>query len=549
MSKLIIYGEEARQKMKSGVDQIAKAVVTTLGPKGRNVAIEKPWGFPDSIHDGVSVAREVELKDPFENIGAQMVKEASSKTNDIAGDGTTTALLLAQSIVEEGLRNVTSGSNPMFLKKGIEKAVKFVTDYLEKLSIKLKTSKDIENVATISAADETIGKTVAQAIEKVGTDGTVTAEPSNGTELEVEFKDGLEFRSPWASHYFITNPTRMEAELSGEKEDIYVLVTDKKVTSPNEIIPFLEGFVQFGKNLCVIAGNLEGGALSILAGNHLRGIIRCVATRAPYSGLRQKDFLLDVAALTGARLISDEEGVKLENITQEDLGKAKKVISNKETTVVVADESDSVKARIVSIKEEISKEKNVNLRERLEDRLSKLIGGIAVISVGASTEVEMKEKVERVKDAIGATRAALEEGIVPGGGVALLRAARALKERINEATLAKGTIKEELLGMEIVERALYKPLWWIADNAGEKADHVVEKVAEAENPNVGYNVYNGQYEDMIEAGVIDPVKVTRHALMNAASVAIMVLTTEALICEEPEEKEDNSPIDPRKRRP
>lgn len=531
MPKLTLYGEEARKKLKEGVDEVAKAVSTTLGPKGRNVALERPWGVPNVVHDGVTVAREIEPKDPFANLGAQMIKESASKTNDIAGDGTTTSMILAQAIVEEGLKNVTSGANPMFIKKGIEKAVEFCNKELERISVKIQDPSQVEQVATISAADETIGKLVASAIEKVGKDGVLTTEEGNTAETTVEFKDGMEFKAGIVSPYFVNNPTRMEAVI----KDAIILITDKKLSSPNEMIPFLESVVKMNKNIAIICGDIEGAALSLMIANKMKGILNAIVVKAPYGKEKRQDFLEDLAALTGGRVLTDDEGVHLETLQADDLGHAKTIISNKNETIVVADKNETTKARITQLQGEVANEKNALLIERLEERIARLLGGVAVIEVGASTEVEMKEKVERVKDAMGATKAAIDEGVVAGGGVALTKVAKSLKAEIIDNFTGDD---EEKIGLKIVEKALIKPLWFVASNAGEKADAIVDRVIKAEQDNLGYNVFNSKFEDMFKAGVIDPVKVTRNALINAASVAMMVLTTEALVVEDKEDKKE-----------
>ncbi len=535
MPKIVIYGEEARTKLKAGVDAIAKAVVTTLGPKGRNVSIERQWTHPHVVHDGVTVAREIELKDPFENQGAQMVKEASSKTNDVAGDGTTTSMVIAAAVVEEGLKNVTAGANPMVLKKGIEAAVDFVNKFLQKSAVKIESKAQMAEVARISSASEEIGGMVADALEKVGKDGTVTAEESGTLFTEIEYKEGLEMKGGWLSPHFVTNVERMEAEV----EDCRVLITDRDLSSPNEMLRFLQGMIETHKvsNIVVIANNVEGPALAMLVVNKMKGIIKAIAVKAPRGGERQREILEDIAALTGGKVVSEDRGVELDNFDITDLGSAKKVIATKDTTIIVADKGPAVQERMDALRKSIADAKSPLEKERYEDRLAKLEGGVAVITVGAATEVEMKEKVERVKDAIGATKAALDEGIIPGGGVGLIEAADQLREHIGKLADEDAVAGDEKLGMEIIVRALEKPLWWIAANAGEKADHVVEKVRELNTPaaaGIGYNVYTGKYENMIEVGVIDPVKVSRHAVIHGSSVAMMVLTTECLIAEDPD---------------
>ncbi|MEM3063267.1 MAG: chaperonin GroEL [Nitrososphaerota archaeon] len=534
MAKQLVYAEEARAKLKEGVDAVAKAVATTLGPKGRNVALDKKWGAPSVVHDGVTVAKEIELEDPFANMGAQLVKEAASKTNDTAGDGTTTATVLAQAIIEAGLRNITAGSNPMILKRGIEKAVEVVVEELKKMAKPVKGKAEIAQVATISAADQTIGNLVAEALEKVGKDGVVTVEESKSLETNVEYKEGMEFDKGYISAYFITNPDRMEAAI----EDPYILITDKKISAISDILPLLENLVKTSKNLVIIADEVEGEALATLVVNKLRGTFNVLAVKAPGFGDRRKAMLEDIAVLTGGTVISEDLGKKLENTSIEDLGRAKKVVSTKESTLIVADGNEQqVAARIAQIKKEIEMTDSEFDKEKLEERLAKLSGGVAVINVGAATEVEMKEKVERVKDAVGATKAAIEEGIVPGGGVALIRAGNTLDKLMSSVNN-----DEEKLGIKIVSEALTKPTWYLAANAGAKADAVVERIIK-ETGNVGFNALTGEFEDLVAAGIIDPVKVTRSALQNAASVSIMVLTTESLITDLPEKKE-SSPVPP-----
>ena len=535
MAKQLIYAEEARVKLKEGADAVAKAVATTLGPKGRNVAIDKKWGAPSVVHDGVTVAKEIELEDPFVNIGAQLVKEAASKTNDVAGDGTTTATVLAQAIIDAGLKNITAGANPMILKRGIEKAVETVVSELAKMAKPLKGKDEIAQVATISAADGTIGDLVAEALEKVGKDGVVTVEESKGLETNVEYKEGMEFDKGYISPYFITNPDRMEAEI----EDPYILITDKKISALSDLLPLLENLVKVTKSLVIIADEVEGEALATLVVNKLRGTFNVLAAKAPGFGDRTKAMLEDIAILTSGTVISEDLGKKLESTALEDLGRAKKVVSDKENTLIVADGNKSaIVGRIAQIKKEIEATDSEFDKEKLEERLAKLAGGVAVINVGAATEIEMKEKVERVKDAVGATKAAIEEGIVPGGGIALIRCDKAL-----EKLMAVSSNEEEKLGIKIVREALYKPTWYLAANAGAKADAVVENVAKATG-NHGFNALTGVFEDLVAAGIIDPVKVTRSALQNAASVGMMVLTTESLICDIPEKKESAPAMPP-----
>ncbi|HEY5600665.1 MAG TPA: chaperonin GroEL [Patescibacteria group bacterium] len=535
MAKQLLYADEARTKLKEGVDAVAKAVATTLGPKGRNVALDKKWGAPNVVHDGVTVAKEIELEDPFANMGAQLVKEASSKTNDVAGDGTTTATVLAQAIIENGLKNLAAGINPMIMRLGMEKAVEAVVSDLKKMAKPLKGKEEIAQVATISAADPVIGNMVAEALEKVGKDGVVTVEESRGIETNVDYKEGMEFDNGYISAYFVTNPDRMEANI----EDAHILITDKKIASLNELLPMLENLVKVTKNLVIIADDVEGEALATLVVNKLRGTLNILAVKAPGFGDRRKASLEDIATLTGGQVISEDMGRKLDSVQIEDLGRAKRVISTKDSTTIVAEDTveikRNVKARVEQIKKELEATTSDFDKEKLQERLAKLSGGVAVINVGAATEIEMKEKLERVKDAVEATKAALEEGIIPGGGVALARSEKTVEKLI---VGAKG--EEEEIGMKIIKDALTKPIWWLAHNAGAKADAVVEKVANSQG-NLGFNARTNKFEDLVAAGIVDPVKVTRTALQNAASVGIMVLTTEALITDLPEKNPPAAP--------
>ena len=528
MAKQIKYSEEARKSLKIGVDKLASAVVTTLGPKGRNVAIDKKWGAPTVIHDGVSVAKEIELEDPFENMGAQLVKEAASKTNDVAGDGTTTATLLAQSIINSGFRAVENGANPMILKVGIEKGVEAVVSEIKKMAKSVKEG-DVAKVATISAQDEKIGSLIADALAKVGKDGVVTVEEGRGLEFSIDYKEGMEFDKGFASTYFVTNGDRMEAEIA----DPYILITDKKISSLQELLPFLEGFVKVSKNLVIIADDVEGEALAALVVNKLKGVLNVLAVKAPGFGDRRKAMLEDIAMLTGGTVISEDTGRKLDSVTVDDCGRAEKVKSTSESTQVIGGKGSpaSVKARIGQIKKELSLATSEFDREKLQERLAKLSGGVAVINVGAVTEVEMKEKKERVIDAVAATKAAIEEGVVPGGGVTLLKSRKvltALKEKL--------TIADQKLGVEILFEALSQPLHWIVKNAGEEPSIILSKIEEAKEQDYGFNVMTMQYGSMLSAGILDPVKVTRSAVQNSASVAMMVLTTEALITDIPEKE-------------
>ncbi len=527
-AKDIKFGEEARRAILNGVDKLAEAVKVTLGPKGRNVAIEKKFGPPTVTKDGVTVAKEIELKDPFENIGAQMVKEVASKTSDVAGDGTTTATVLAQAIFKEGMKNVTAGANPMALKRGIEKAVQTVVDELKKISKEVKDRFEIKQVAAISANnDEAIGEIIADAMEKAGKDGVITVEEGKGLEMELEFVEGMQFDRGYISPYFITNPDKMEVVL----EDPYILIHDKKISTMRDLLPLLEKIVQQGKPLLIIAEDVEGEALATLVVNKIRGVLNCAAVKAPGYGERRKAMLEDIAILTGGRVISEDAGMKLENAQLSDLGRAKTVRIDKDDTTIIdgMGDKEKIQARIKQIKLQIEETKSDYDREKLQERLAKLAGGVAVINVGAATEVEMKEKKARVEDALHATKAAVEEGIVPGGGVALIRCIGVLEE------LEKGMEGDEKVGVQIVKRAIEEPLRQIAYNAGEEGSVIVEKV-KAEKDNIGFNAQTGKFEDMMKAGVIDPTKVVRIALQNAASVASLLVTTEAVITEIPEKE-------------
>lgn len=533
MAKQIKYSKEARASLIAGVNQLANAVVITLGPKGRNVAIDKKWGAPNVIHDGVLVAKEIELKDPFENMGAQLIKEAASKTSDVAGDGTTTATLLAQSIINNGVSHVNAGVNPMILRHGIEKGVEAVVSEIKKMSETVK-STDVPKVATISAQDDNIGKMIAQALEKVGKDGVITVEEGRGIEMSVEYKEGMEFDKGYASPYFVTNAEKMEADI----EDPYILITDKKISNIQEFLPFLENFAKTSKNLVIIADEIEGEALALLVINKLKGVFNSLAVKAPGFGDRRKEMLEDIAILTGGKVISEDTGTKLESVTIEDLGRAEKVWSDKENTRIIGGKGNKadLSARIAQIKKQIEQTTSDFDKEKLQERLAKLSGGVAVINVGAATEVEMKDKKERVNDAVAATKAALEEGIVPGGGVTLLKARRVLP-----ILKAKMKNDDEKIGIDILYIALAEPIKLIAKNAGADASLVLEKVESMkEIDDYGFNVLTMEYGSMIKAGIIDPAKVTRSAVQNAASVGMMVLTTEALVTDIPEEKKESS---------
>ncbi len=527
-AKELHFSVEARARLKRGVDQLADAVKATLGPRGRNVVIDKKFGSPTVTKDGVTVAKEVELPDPVENMGAQMVKEVATKTSDVAGDGTTTATVLAQAIYREGLKSVTSGVNPMAIKRGIDKAVEVVVAELKKISVPTAGKKEIKQVATISAnGDEGIGEKVSEAMEKVGKDGVITVEEAKGLETELETVDGMQFDRGYLSPYFVTDPEKMEAIL----EDAYILIHDKKVSAMKDLLPVLEKVAQTGKPLLLIAEDIEGEALATLVVNKLRGTLKVCGVKAPGFGDRRKAMLQDIAILTGGQVISDEVGFKLENTVLNDLGRAKRIIIDKDNTTIVdgAGKQDAIQGRIKEIKAAIDKTTSDYDREKLQERLAKLAGGVAIINVGAATETEMKEKKARVEDALHATRAAVEEGIVPGGGVALLRAVPALSK-------IKVDDPDEQVGIDIVRRALEEPMRIIATNAGVEGSIVVERVKTAKEKNYGYNAQTSDYEDLVAAGVIDPTKVTRTALQNAASVASLLLTTECVVVEKKEEE-------------
>jgi chaperonin GroEL len=524
--KEIKYGMSAREKMKLGVDTLADAVKVTLGPKGRNVLIEKSWGSPKTTKDGVTVAKEIELEDKFENMGAKMVKEVASKTSDVAGDGTTTATILAQSIYREGSKLVAAGANPMALKRGLEKAVEIVVEELKKISKPTKEKKEIAQVGTVSANnDHTIGDIIAEAMEKVGKEGVITVEEAKGMETTLEIVEGMQFDRGYLSPYFVTDPEKMEVHL----EDPYILLNEKKISVMKDLIPILEQIAKMGKPLLIIAEDVEGEALATLVVNKLRGTLKVVAAKAPGFGDRRKAMLEDIAILTGGQVISEDLGLKLENVTVNDLGTAKKVSLDKDNTTLVdgGGSRKSLEGRVKQIRAQIDETTSDYDREKLQERLAKLIGGVAVINVGAATETEMKEKKDRVEDALNATRAAVEEGIVPGGGVAFLRVLKALDKL--ELT------GEEKMGVNIIRRALEEPMRQIANNAGFEGSVVVQKVMEGKG-NFGFNADTGAYEDLMDAGIIDPTKVARFALQNASSVAGLLLTTEAMVAEKPEKK-------------
>ena len=526
-AKELLFNTDARSRLKRGVDQLAEAVKVTLGPKGRNVVIDKKFGSPTVTKDGVTVAKEVELSDPIENMGAQMVKEVATKTSDLAGDGTTTATVLAQAIFREGLKNVTAGANPMELKRGIDRAVEAVVEQLKTLSQPTAGKKEIAQVGTISANnDKEIGNLIAEAMEKVGKDGVITVEEARGLETTLETVEGMQFDRGYLSPYFVTDPEKMEAVL----DDPYILIHDKKIAAMKELLPLLEKSAQSGKPLLIIAEDVEGEALATLVVNKLRGTLKVAAVKAPGFGDRRKEMLRDIAVLTGGQVISEELGFKLENATLNDMGRAKRVVVDKDNTTIVdgRGKSDAIQGRIAEIRSAIEKSTSDYDREKLQERLAKLSGGVAVINVGAATETELKEKKARVEDALHATRAAVEEGIVPGGGVALLRAQSALEK-------VKGT-EDERVGVEIVRRALEEPIRMIVQNAGAEGSIVVARVKESKDKNFGYNAATDTYEDLVKAGVIDPTKVTRTALQNAASIAGLLLTTEAVVVEKKEDK-------------
>jgi chaperonin GroEL len=526
MAKQLLYSADAREKLKKGVDAVAQAVGTTLGPKGRNVALDKKWGAPSVVHDGVSVAKEIDLKDPFENMGAQLVKEAADKTNDVTGDGTTTATVLAQAIVNEGIKNITAGANPMILIGGIQKAADQVVTSIKKQAKSVKDNSDIiAQVATISAQNLQIGEKVAEALKKVGSNGVVTVEEGKGMAMEIDYKEGMEFDKGYISAYFVTDPDSMEATI----EDAHILITDKKISSIQELLPFLEKLVKVTKNLVIIADGVEGEALATLVVNKLRGTFNVLALEAPGFGDRRKEMLADIATLTGGTVISEDVGRKLEEVTLEDLGKAERVTSDKDKTVIVGGNGDkgAINGRIKQIKNELEKTTSEFDKEKLEERLAKLAGGVAVIEVGAPTETEMKEKQERVKDAVAAAKAANEEGIIPGGGIVLLRAA--------EEISVKGLVGDELTGAEILKKALESPTKLLVENAGVDGGVAIAEIKK-QAKGVGFNVLTNEYVDMVKAGIIDPAKVTRTALQNAVSVATMILTTECLITDLPEKE-------------
>jgi chaperonin GroEL len=537
MAKQLVFGEEARHRLSKGMEILATAVATTLGPKGRNVALDKKFGSPTITHDGVTVAKEIELQDPFENMGAQLLEEAATKTNDIAGDGTTTSTVLAHTIVIEGMRNLAAGANPMLLKHGIEAATKVVAEKINEQSIELTSKAEIANVASISAQDRIIGELIAEVMDKVGKDGVITVEESKGLEFETEYVEGMQFDRGYISPYFITDPEHMEAIIS----EPYILIHDKKISAAADIVPVLEKMVQIGKrDLVIIAEDIDGEALATLVLNKLRGMLNVVGVKAPGFGDRRKAMLQDIAVLTNSQVISEETGRKLESTTIADLGRAEKIVVTKDDTTVVGGKGETaqIKGRIEQIRVEIDKSTSDYDKEKLQERLAKLSGGVAIIRVGAATETELKEKKHRVEDALSATRAAVEEGIVPGGGVALLNAIPAL-------LALKVDGEDEQIGVNIVRKALEMPLRKISENAGKDGSVILEGVRRAQkdkkNKRIGYDVIREEYLDMVDGGVIDPAKVTRGALENAASIAAMILTTEALITDIPEKEKPAPP--------
>jgi len=526
MAKQLVFDEEARRSLKAGVDTLADALKVTLGPRGRNVVLDKKFGPPAVVNDGVSIAKEIELKDPFENMGAQLAKEVATKTNDVAGDGTTTATVLAQAIVREGLKNVAAGANPMALKRGIEQGVQTVIEALREMAEPVQGKDQIQQVASISAADPEVGRMIAEVMEKVGKDGVITVEESKGLRFETEYVEGMQIDRGYVSPYFVTNTERMEAVI----DDPYILITDKKISAVADILPVLERVLQVTKNLVIICDDCDGEALATLVVNKLRGTINVLVAKAPGFGDRRKAMLEDIAILTGGTFITEEMGRKLENAQVADLGRARRVVSNKEDTTIIEGfgSDEAIQARIKQIKAQIDETSSDFDREKLQERLAKLAGGVAVIKVGAATEVELKEKKLRVEDALSATRAAVEEGIVPGGGVALVRTLpklRELREKLNG---------DEKTGVAILERAVEEPLRIIAENAGQEGSVVVDAIERSDNRNFGYDAATEEYGDMFERGIIDPAKVTRSALENAASIAAMVLTTESLVTDIPE---------------
>ena len=531
MSKQLLYGEDARKALQAGIDKLSNTVKITLGPKGRNVVLDKKYGSPLITNDGVTIAKEIELEDPFENMGAQLVKEVATKTNDIAGDGTTTATLLAQALVSEGMKNVAAGANPMIVKKGIQKAVDTAVEELKKISRSVKGSSDIARIATISAADETVGKLIAEAMEKVTADGVITVEESKTAETNCDVVEGMQFDRGYISPYMVTDTDKMEAVV----DDAYILITDKKISNIQEILPLLEKILQAGKKLIIVAEDVEGEALATILVNKLRGTFTCICVKAPGFGDRRKEMLQDIAILTGGQVITSDLGLELKDATVEMLGRAKQVKVTKENTTIVdgAGEKTDIKERIAQIKSQIESSTSEFDREKLQERLAKLSGGVAVIHVGAATEVEMKEKKLRIEDALAATKAAVEEGYVAGGGIALLNIIPAVK-----ALLDTVESTDEATGIKIVLKAIESPIRQIAANAGLEGSVIIDAILRSEKTGYGFNFATEEYVDMFENGILDPTKVTRSALQNAASVAAMVLTTESLVTEKPDPAAD-----------
>jgi chaperonin GroEL len=536
MAKQIIFNEDARRSLKKGIDILAESVKVTLGPKGRNVALDKKFGAPSVTHDGVTVAKEISLEDPFENMGAQLLKEAATKTNDVAGDGTTTATVLAQAIVTEGMKNLAAGANPMLLRRGIELGTEAIVNYIQSKAIPVDNPREIAQVATISAADEQIGELIAEVMDKVGKDGVITVEESRGTQFETDYVEGMEFDRGYISAYFVTNTDKMEASIDNPA----ILITDKKISAVADILPVLEQLTQRGsRDIVIIAEDVDGEALATLVVNKLRGVINVLAIKAPGFGDRRKEMLRDIAVLTGGQVISEEMGRRLDSTRLEDLGTARRVVSDKDNTTIVEGHGDpaAIEARVRQIRAQIAETTSDYDREKLQERLAKLAGGVALIKVGASTEVELKYRKTRVEDALSATRAAVEEGLVPGGGVALLNASKALNDLKLEG--------DEQTGLNILRRALEEPLRQLAINGGRDGSVIVDGVRriqrEHNSENYGYNVLTDQYEDLVNAGIIDPAKVTRSALQNASSIASMILTTEALVTDIPEKEKPAAP--------
>ena len=536
MSKIILYGEDARKSLQSGIDQLANTVKITLGPKGRNVVLDKKFGAPLITNDGVTIAKEIELDDPFENMGAQLVKEVATKTNDVAGDGTTTATLLAQALIREGMKNVTGGANPMFVKKGIAKAVEAASDAVVANSKAVNGSQDIAKVASVSSADETIGQLIAEAMEKVSADGVITVEEGKTAKTDIDVVEGMQFDRGYISPYMVTDTDKMEAVI----DDALVLITDKKISSIQEILPLLEQIVKMGKKLVIIAEDVEGDALSTLIVNKLRGTFTCVCVKAPGFGDRRKEMLQDIAILTGGTVISDEIGLQLSETSLDQLGTARQIKITKENTTIVdgAGEKEAIASRVAQIRTQIENTTSEFDKEKLQERLAKLAGGVAVIRVGAATEVEMKEMKLRIEDALAATKAAVEEGIVAGGGVTLLNAISSVAPLVDETT---GDIQT---GVKIVLKALEEPVRQIAANAGLEGSVIIDTIKKSQQTGYGYNFVTDEYCDMVSAGIVDPTKVTRSALQNAASVAAMVLTTESLVADKPEPPAPAAPMDP-----